>query len=82
MKIHKAVKLYLLAIEMLPLVDELNCSNSLKKAVRTIESFAGDSCNKIEESDMSSELNEAVAIGFSRLMNGLEYEHFVEIKEE
>ncbi len=82
MKIHKAVKLYLLAIEMLPLVDELNCSNSLKKAVRTIEAFAGDSCNKIEESKLSSELNEAVAIGFSRLMNGLEYEHFVEIKEE
>jgi len=47
-KIHDAIMLYLLTLEVLPRLDSLNASKSLIKAFRTIEGFASESFKNIE----------------------------------
>lgn len=67
---------------MLPLLDELNTNNSIIKAVRTIEAFAGATCMKIETEhpETASVINHELANQFSRMIDNIELEDLSEQK--
>jgi hypothetical protein len=75
MKVPKSLKLYLLTLEVLPLLDELNANNSLKKAYRTIQGFAADTNDRIEMVGLSDELVSNMYINFSDIIDGITVEH-------
>lgn len=72
MKIPKPILLYLLSLEMLPLLDELNAGNSIKKAVRTIEGFAVNSFKSIEQHPkLAPIVNDEMVKQFSRYIDDI-----------
>lgn len=72
-KIPKPILLYLLALEMLPLLDEMNASNSILKAVRTIENFAANSFKEIEKHPkLAPVVNDEMVQQFSQLIDNIE----------
>jgi len=74
MKIPKPILLYLLALEMLPILDEMNATNSIKKAVRTIEGFAQHSFNEIEKhKELALVVNDEMVQQLSRLLDELKF---------
>lgn len=75
MKVPSSLKLYLLTLEVLPLLDELNANNSLKKAYRTIQGFAADTNDRIELVGLSDELIKNMYINFSDIIDGIDIEH-------
>ena len=73
MKIPKPILLYLLSLEMLPLLDEMNATNSIKKAVRTIEGFAANSFDQIEKHPkLAPIVNDEMVQQFSKLIDNIE----------
>ena len=73
MKIPKPILLYLLSLEMLPILDEMNATNSIKKAVRTIEGFAQHSFNEIEKhKELAPIVNDEMVQQFSKLIDNIE----------
>ena len=78
MKIPKPILLYLLALEMLPILDEMNATNSIKKAVRTIEGFAANSFKEIEKhKELAPVVNDEMVQQFSRLIDELKFDKSV-----
>ena len=72
-KIPKPILLYLLALEMLPLLDSMNATNSIKKAVRTIENFAANSFKEIEKHPkLAPVVNDEMVQQFSQLIDNIE----------
>jgi len=75
MKIPKPILLYLLSLEMLPILDLMNATNSIKKAVRTIEGFAANSFNEIEKHPkLANVVNDEMVQQFSKLIDNIEIE--------
>lgn len=73
MKIPKPILLYLLSLEMLPLLDELNAGASIKKAVRTIEGFAANSFKEIEKhTRLAPVVNDEMVQQFSKMIDDFE----------
>ena len=73
MKIPKPILLYLLSLEMLPLLDEMNATNSIKKAVRTIEGFAANSFDQIEKHpQLANVVNDEMVQQFSKMIDNIE----------
>ena len=73
MKIPKPILLYLLSLEMLPLLDELNAGASIKKAVRTIEGFAANSFKEIEKhTRLAPVVNDEMVQQFSKMIDDIE----------
>ena len=58
---------------MLPLLDEMNATNSIKKAVRTIEGFAANSFKEIEKhKELAPVVNDEMVQQFSQLIDNIE----------
>ena len=75
MKLPKHVLLYLLALEMLPLCDDLEVSKSLKKSVRNIERFARESFENMElHPELSDYINNGLVQSFSEMIDSIEIE--------
>ena len=72
-KLPAPILLYLLSLEMLPLLDETNASNSLKKSVRTIEAFASNSFKEIEQhQEIAKYVHECLVPEFSKVIDSIE----------
>jgi len=72
-KIHDAIILYLLMIEALSRMDNLNASKSFKKACRTIEGFAESSFKNIENHpELSDIINNDMVQEFSRTIDNFQ----------
>lgn len=72
-QIPAPVMLYLLTLEMLPLLDQTNASDTLIKSVRTIENFAAATCKTIESNeDLSTYVHDTLAPEFSRIIESIE----------
>lgn len=75
MKLPKPILLYLLALEMLPLCDELDVSKSLKKSVRSIERFARQSFEQMElNPELSDYVNDGLVQSFSEMIDSISIE--------
>lgn len=72
-QIPAPVMLYLLTLEMLPLLDQTNASATLIKSVRTIENFAAATCKKIESNeDLATYVHDTLSPEFSRIIESIE----------
>lgn len=72
-QIHDAIMLYLLTLEVLPRLDSLNASNSLKKAFRTVEGFATTSFTNIEtHPELADVINNQMVQLFSQTIDNFQ----------
>lgn len=78
------IKLYLLSLEMIPLLDDVEINGvkvqrDIKRVSRTLESFVVDACELLEQQDTKSEIHDKLVTNFSRLMDSLTEENIVNL---
>jgi len=75
MKLPKEILLYLLTLEMLPLLDEVEVATSHKKAVRTIENFASKFFEDMSiNEELADYVNDDLVQAFSQMIDSIELE--------
>ena len=78
------IKLYLLSLEMIPLLDDVEINGvkvqrDIKRVSRTLESFVVDACELLEQQDSKNEIHDKLVTNFSRLMDSLTEENIVNL---
>ena len=76
------IKLYLLSLEMIPLLDDVEINGvkvqrDIKRVSRTLETFVVDACELLEQQDSKNEIHDKLVTNFSRLMYSLTEENIV-----
>jgi predicted DNA-binding protein YlxM (UPF0122 family) len=78
------IKLYLLSLEMIPLLDDVEIKGvkvqrDIKRVSRTLETFVLDACNLLEKQDTKNEIHDKLVTNFSKLMDSLTEENIVNL---
>ena len=78
------IKLYLLSLEMIPLLDDVEINGvkvqrDIKRVSRTLETFVVDACDLLEKQDTKNEIHDKLVTNFSRLMDSLTEENIVNL---
>ena len=78
------IKLYLLSLEMIPLLDDVEIQGvkvqrDIKRVSRTLETFVVDACNLLEKQDTKNEIHDKLVTNFSKLMDSLTEENIVNL---
>ena len=78
------IKLYLLSLEMIPLLDDVEINGvkvqrDIKRVSRTLETFVVDACELLEQQDSKNEIHDKLVTNFSRLMDSLTEENIVNL---
>ena len=78
------IKLYLLSLEMIPLLDDVEIQGvkvqrDIKRVSRTLETFVVDACDLLEKQDSKNEIHDKLVTNFSKLMDSLTEENIVNL---
>jgi len=78
------IKLYLLSLEMIPLLDDVEIQGvkvqrDIKRVSRTLETFVVDACELLEQQDSKNEIHDKLVTNFSKLMDSLTEENIVNL---
>jgi predicted DNA-binding protein YlxM (UPF0122 family) len=78
------IKLYLLSLEMIPLLDDVEINGvkvqrDIKRVSRTLETFVVDACDLLEKQDSKNEIHDKLVTNFSKLMDSLTEENIVNL---
>lgn len=78
------IKLYLLSLEMIPLLDDVQINGvkvqrDIKRVSRTLETFVVDACDLLEKQDTKNEIHDKLVTNFSKLMDSLTEENIVNL---
>ena len=78
------IKLYLLSLEMIPLLDDVQINGvkvqrDIKRVSRTLESFVVDACDLLEKEDTKNEIHDKLVTNFGKLMDSLSEENIVNL---
>ena len=78
------IKLYLLSLEMIPLLDDVEINGvrvqrDIKRVSRTLESFVVDACDLLEKQDSKNEIHDKLVTNFGKLMDSLTEENIVNL---
>ena len=78
------IKLYLLSLEMIPLLDDVEINGvkvkrDIKRVSRTLETFVVDACELLEQQDSKNEIHDKLVTNFSKLMDSLTEENIVNL---
>ena len=78
------IKLYLLSLEMIPLLDDVEIQGvkvqrDIKRVSRTLETFVVDACELLEQQDTKNEIHDKLVTNFSKLMDSLTEENIVNL---
>lgn len=78
------IKLYLLSLEMIPLLDDVEINGvkvqrDIKRVSRTLETFVVDACELLEQQDTKNEIHDKLVTNFSKLMDSLTEENIVNL---
>jgi len=78
------IKLYLLSLEMIPLLDDVEINGvkvqrDIKRVSRTLENFVVDACELLEQQDSKNEIHDKLVTNFSKLMDSLTEENIVNL---
>jgi|TARA_B100001094_G_C18121923_1_gene767345 predicted DNA-binding protein YlxM (UPF0122 family) len=78
------IKLYLLSLEMIPLLDDVEIQGvkvqrDIKRVSRTLETFVVDACDLLEKQDTKNEIHDKLVTNFSKLMDSLTEENIVNL---
>lgn len=78
------IKLYLLSLEMIPLLDDVEINGvkvqrDIKRVSRTLETFVVDACELLDKQDTKNEIHDKLVTNFSKLMDSLTEENIVNL---
>ena len=78
------IKLYLLSLEMIPLLDDVQINGvkvqrDIKRVSRTLESFVVDACELLEQQDTKNEIHDKLVTNFGKIMDSLTEENIVNL---
>ena len=78
------IKLYLLSLEMIPLLDDVEINGvkvqrDIKRVSRTLETFVVDACDLLEKQDTKNEINDKLVTNFGKIMDSLTEENIVNL---
>ena len=78
------IKLYLLSLEMIPLLDDVEINGvkvqrDIKRVSRTLETFVVDACELLDKQDTKNEIHEKLVANFGKLMDSLTEENIVNL---
>jgi|11BtaG_2_1085332.scaffolds.fasta_scaffold18454_1 predicted DNA-binding protein YlxM (UPF0122 family) len=78
------IKLYLLSLEMIPLLDDVEINGvkvqrDIKRVSRTLETFVVDACDLLDKQDTKNEIHDKLVTNFSKLMDSLTEENIVNL---
>jgi predicted DNA-binding protein YlxM (UPF0122 family) len=78
------IKLYLLSLEMIPLLDDVEINGvrvqrDIKRVSRTLESFVVDACDLLDKQDTKNEIHDKLVTNFGKLMDSLTEENIVNL---
>jgi len=78
------IKLYLLSLEIIPLLDDVEINGvkvqrDIKRVSRTLETFVVDACDLLEKQDNKNEIHDKLVTNFSKLMDSLTEENIVNL---
>jgi len=78
------IKLYLLSLEMIPLLDDVKINGvrvqrDIKRVSRTLESFVVDACDLLDKQDSKNEIHDKLVTNFGKLMDSLTEENIVNL---
>ena len=78
------IKLYLLSLEMIPLLDDVKINGikvqrDVKRVSRTLESFVVDACDLLDKQDSKNEIHDKLVTNFGKLMDSLTEENIVNL---
>jgi predicted DNA-binding protein YlxM (UPF0122 family) len=78
------IKLYLLSLEMIPLLDDVEINGvkvqrDIKRVSRTLETFVVDACELLDKQDTKNEIHDKLVANFGKLMDSLTEENIVNL---
>ena len=78
------IKLYLLSLEMIPLLDDVEIQGvkvqrDIKRVSRTLETFVVDACELLDKQDSKNEIHDKLVTNFGKLMDSLTEENIVNL---
>ena len=78
------IKLYLLSLEMIPLLDDVEINGvkvqrDIKRVSRTLENFVVDACELLDKQDTKNEIHDKLVANFGKLMDSLTEENIVNL---
>jgi predicted DNA-binding protein YlxM (UPF0122 family) len=78
------IKLYLLSLEMIPLLDDVEINGvkvqrDIKRVSRTLETFVVDACDLLEKQDTKNEIHDKLVTNFGKIMDSLTEENIVNL---
>ena len=78
------IKLYLLSLEMIPLLDDVlidgvKVQRDIKRVSRTLETFVIDACDLLEKQDTKNKIHDKLVTNFGKIMDSLTEENIVNL---
>ena len=78
------IKLYLLSLEMIPLLDDVEINGvrvqrDIKRVSRTLESFVVNACDLLDKQNTKNEIHDKLVTNFGKLMDSLTEENIVNL---
>jgi len=78
------IKLYLLSLEMIPLLDDVEIKGvkvqrDIKRVSRTLETFVVDACELLDKQDTKNEIHDKLVTNFGKLMDSITEENIVNL---
>jgi len=78
------IKLYLLSLEMIPLLDDVEIQGvkvqrDIKRVSRTLETFVVDACELLDKQDAKNEIHDKLVTNFGKLMDSITEENIVNL---
>lgn len=78
------IKLYLLSLEMIPLLDDVEIQGvkvqrDIKRVSRTLETFVVDACELLDKQDTKNEIHDKLVTNFGKLMDSITEENIVNL---
>ena len=78
------IKLYLLSLEMIPLLDDVEIKGvkvqrDIKRVSRTLETFVVDACELLDKQDTKNEIHDKLVTNFGKLMDSITEQNIVNL---
>jgi len=78
------IKLYLLSLEMIPLLDDIEINGvkvqrDIKRVSRTLESFVVDACELLDKQDTKNEIHDKLVTNFGRIMDAMTEDNIINL---
>lgn len=78
------IKLYLLSLEMIPLLDDIEINGvkvqrDIKRVSRTLESFVVDACELLDKQDTKNQIHDKLVTNFGRIMDAMTEDNIINL---